>query len=167
MAFLYLGRTVTFNKSDWGSPYQNFHIARCWWEVVAKLLTSTGVTVCVGEMLYKAVLQMVLIYVRESWVVMGAMLKFMEGFHHQEDRRISGNMDQRTLGVEWQWPPVADALEISSLWPIKEYIQRQQATITEHIYYRPIYELCICTEKMPRSSLFMRWWDQDVGWEVE
>ena len=122
---------------------------------------------CVGEMLYKAVLQMVLIYVRESWVVMGAMLKFMEGFHHQEDRRISGNMDQRTLGVEWQWPPVADALEISSLWPIKEYIQRQQATITEHISYRPIYELCMGAEKTTGYSQSMRWWYQGVVQEVE
>ena len=55
----------------------------------------------VGVMLYKAVLQMVLIYRRETWVVMGAMLKVMEGFHDQEDRRISGNMDQCTLGGEW------------------------------------------------------------------
>ena len=57
---------------------------------------------------------------------------------------------------------MADALEIAGLCPIKECIQRQQATIVEHIYFRPIYELCMGSEKISGSSRFVRWWDQEV-----
>ena len=62
---------------------------------------------------------------------------------------------------------MADALEISGLWPINEYIQRRKSTITVHIAYQFIYELFTGAEKMSKYSQFMRWWDQDVGQEVE
>ena len=42
-----------------------------------------------GE-IYKSLAQLVLLYVRESWVVTGDMLKVLEGFHHWETQRITG-----------------------------------------------------------------------------
>ena len=53
------------------------------------------------EMLYKSVAQTVLLYGSESWVVTGAMLKFLEGFQHREDRRITIMMDRKTEDGEW------------------------------------------------------------------
>ena len=44
----------------------------------------------VQEMLYKAVVQRVLLYGREIWVVNRAMLNFLEGFHHRVDSQILG-----------------------------------------------------------------------------
>ena len=41
-------------------------------------------------MIFKAVVQMVLLYGSESWVVTYVMLKVLEGFHHWVDRRIAG-----------------------------------------------------------------------------
>ena len=75
-------------------------------------------------MLYKAVVHAVLIYGKESWLVMVAMLKVLELFHHWVARQIVGKTDQRTVGGECEWPPVTDALEIERLLPIKEYVQR-------------------------------------------
>ena len=63
-----------------------------------------------------------------------------------------GKMDWRMVEREWEWPPVADSLDISGLCTIKEYIQRQQTTIMAHISYRTIYELCMEVGKMPGSS---------------
>ena len=39
-------------------------------------------------MLYKAAAHMVIIYGSESWVVMGAMLKVLEVFHHMTGQYI-------------------------------------------------------------------------------
>ena len=60
-----------------------------------------------------------------------------------------------------------DALEISGLYPIEDYIQQRQATIVAHLEWRPICEMCMGADKIPGSSRQMRWWDQDVGREVE
>ena len=90
-------------------------------------------------MLYKAVVYMVLLYGSEIWVMTRAILKVLEVFCHLVVRRISGNMDRSTVDGEWECPPVADSLETSWLWPIKGYIQRQQATIVVHIDFRIIY----------------------------
>ena len=60
-----------------------------------------------------------ILYVSESWVVMGAMLKVLEGFYHQPYRQIMGS------------------LEAAVLHPILEYIRRRQATRV------PIYELYV------------------------
>ena len=57
---------------------------------------NTGATVQAQGILYKAVVQLVLIYRSESWGVTGAMLKVIEGFHHRAERRITGMTEQRT-----------------------------------------------------------------------
>ena len=79
---------------------------------VAKVLTKTGAMVRAWArvVLYKVVLFMVLIYGIQSWVVMVAVLKVMEGFHHQVARRILGKTSQRNVDGEYKWPPVADAV---------------------------------------------------------
>ena len=51
------------------------------------------------------------------------MLKLLTVFHNQAARRIAGMTDQCTEVREWEYPPVADALEYAGIWPIKEYIQ--------------------------------------------
>ena len=58
-------------------------------------------------------------------------------------------------------------LETVELRPIKEYTQRNQATIVEQVAYQPIYELYTGAESIPGYSWFIMWWYQDVGWEVE
>ena len=60
-------------------------------------MTKTGATVQELEMFYKAVVQMVLLYGIESWVVMQAMLKVTKGFHYQVTQRIEGVSSQRVV----------------------------------------------------------------------
>ena len=70
---------------------------------------------------------------------MGAMLKVLEGFRHWVARRVMWKMAWHMVDGEWGWPPVADALEISGICPIMDYIQQQQATIVVHIACRSSY----------------------------
>ena len=70
-------------------------------------------------MLYKAVAQTVLLYWSNSSVVMRAMLKVFEGVYHQVAQWIVGMTACHMYDGEWEYPPVADALETARLWPIK------------------------------------------------
>ena len=90
--------------------------------MVSKVLAKTGSTVQARGMLYEAVSQTLLIYISGSWVVTGAILKGLGGFHHQAARKIVRIADWHTEDREWEYPPVADTLESTGLWRIKEYI---------------------------------------------
>ena len=52
------------------------------------------------------------------------MLELLEGFHHRAAQRITGMKDWRAKDIEWEYLPVADAMEAAGLWFIKEYINR-------------------------------------------
>ena len=58
--------------------------------MVAKVLTRTGVTLQAQEMLYKAVVNTVLLYGIESWMLTRTMLKVVERIHHWVGRGILG-----------------------------------------------------------------------------
>ena len=69
VAFSYLGRMVAFNNSKWGAPYVNLRKYLWQWRVVSKVLTNTGATVRARSMIYKLVVQTVLLHRSKSWVV--------------------------------------------------------------------------------------------------
>ena len=71
----------------------------------------------------------------------GAMMNILAGFHHQVVRRIAEMMARRTMRGEWYYPQVAEALETTGLWPIKEYIQRSHANVALQVACWTIYEL--------------------------
>ena len=45
------------------------------------------------EMMYRAVVNMVLFYSSDSWVITGAMMKVLEVFHHWITRRLTENTE--------------------------------------------------------------------------
>ena len=74
--------------------YQNLKKARWQWGMVATVLTKEGVPVRALVILYKVVVNMVLLYGNEIWVTTGGMLTVLEGFHHWLVRQISGDKAQ-------------------------------------------------------------------------
>ena len=58
--------------------------------MVARVLERMGERVRYQGAMYKAVVQSVLLYVSEIWVVTGKMLKALEGFHHRAEQWIMG-----------------------------------------------------------------------------
>ena len=74
----------------------------------------------VRVMLYRAVVQTVLLYGREIWVVTGSIINFLEGLHNQVARRIVDKTSWRMVDGEWVFSPVSDAREIAGLCTIKD-----------------------------------------------
>ena len=93
--------------------------------------------------IYKGLFQAVILYGRKSWVVMGCVLKNLEGLHNPEARRILVKTARRMTGGEWKFSLLYYALDTTEIWRIKEYIQRRQATIVEQVACWTIYELCM------------------------
>ena len=88
--FTCLGRIIPYNNSDLAAVYHNLRNAQRRWGEISKVLTKTIELVHARGILYKEVVEMVLLYGCKSWVVTGAILKILEDFHHQSARRIAG-----------------------------------------------------------------------------
>ena len=73
---------------------------------------------------------------------MGAMIKVLEGFHNWAASWIVGVKAQRNTSGDWEWSPVANAMDTAGIWPTKEYIQWIQSTIAVQVDCQPVYELC-------------------------
>ena len=69
--------------------------------MVVNVLTRAGAMSQAQVVLYKAVAQAVILYGSEIWVVIGAMLKVLEGFHHRVARQIARKTYRRTVDVDW------------------------------------------------------------------
>ena len=117
-----------------------------------------GGTVWVRVMMYKAFVQSVLLYGCDSWMVTGAVLKLIDLFHHRLARRITGMTSWRMASEEWEWSPVAEALDTYGIWPTKYYIQRRQDTVASQVVCRPMYDMCTGEERMPVTNSFVWWW---------
>ena len=111
-------------------------------------------------MMYKAVVQEVLLYGREIWVVIGAMITLIEVFNHRISIQNVVITASKVYGKEWEFTLVDTSFDITRILPIKEYVRRRQETITEYVVGRPIYEMCTGGDRMGDSSRFLRWLDQ-------
>jgi hypothetical protein len=115
-------------------------------------------------MFYKAVVQSVLLYGCETWVITSQVLRVLEGFHHRVARRLSGKRPYYlSRGNQWVYPPIGEALEAAGLYPIEHYISVRQNTLADNVATRPILELCRETERQSGSARHRLWWTQGRG----
>ena len=68
--------------------------------MVEKVLGKTGAPIKAHVMIYKAVVQEVLLYGREIWVVIGAMITLIEVFNHRISIQISVITATKVYGKE-------------------------------------------------------------------
>ena len=87
--------------------------------MVEKLLTDSGAEVWSRVTMYEAVVQTVLLYGIDIWVVMGLMLTVLESFHHQLDKLIVENTAWSDGYGSWELQPAEEYLEVIGMWPIK------------------------------------------------
>ena len=113
-------------------------------------------------MFYKAVVQSVLLYGCETWVITPQVLRVLEGFHHRVARRLSGRRPYYLPAEDrWVYPPIEEALEVANLFPMKHYIDARQNRLAESVATRPILELCQESERRSGSSRRTFWWTQE------
>jgi hypothetical protein len=156
--FDYLGRPLTADDNDWPALRKNLQKARGKWMQISKVLRTEGANPKICASFYKAVVQTVLLFGSETWVISPAMLRTLEGFHHRVARQLSGNKPEKLESGEWRYQPREKAREACGLRTMEEYIAQRRKYIIEYIIDRPIFKSLNEARRPPGSMVL--WQDQ-------
>ena len=95
------------------------------------------------EKFYCVVVQVVLLFGSETWVLTAAMLQKLEGVHVGFLRQVTGMKAQSLGGDTWIKEGVDRVLQAAGTKTILGFINRIQVTVAEWVALRPIFEVCV------------------------
>ena len=117
--------------------------------------------------MFKGVVQQVLLFGAETWVVTPKMDRALSGFLHGVARRLTGRQAQRERDGEWYYPSLEGAMREAVLTDIRKSIQNRQNTVAQYIATRPLLDLCEGARAREGAKVPLRWWDQaGIDWET-
>jgi len=121
------------------------------------VLRAENVTPCIAAKFYKAVVQAVLLYGSETWVLSTTALASLEGFHIRAAYRMAvKHKPRRGPGHGWIYPKSKDVLEECGMSTLVEYITVCRQTIPVYMANRPV--LIECRRgKRKRGAVLHRW----------
>ena len=80
---------------------------------------------------YRAVVQAIILYRSETWVLWESMAKRIEGTHMEFLRMITGKRAKKLGDGKWETPGVEGIQEASGNKPSRVYIERRKATMVQ------------------------------------
>ena len=113
--FTYLGRVMTAGDDDWTAVAGNLAKARKSWGRMQGILRREGATPRIPGNFFKAVVQQVLLFGAETWVVTPKMERALSAFLHGVARRLTGRQARREKDGEWHYPSLEGAIPCPSL----------------------------------------------------
>ena len=119
---------------------------------------------CMGKF-YLTIVQAVLLYGADSWVVKKGDMRKLQSFHHRAVRYMSGTHIQKKINGEWVYPDHKDLLKKCGLLPIEEYIKRRRGTLVKFMeMYRGdlLRRAKICGRHCKDVNKIL-WWDQEFS----
>jgi exonuclease III len=157
--FKYLGRILRNNDSDNAAVESNIQKARMKWGRLCRLLTREGTYPKAMATFYKAIVQSVLLYGSESWVLTKEMVRKLQSFHHRCARYLAREHIQQDNQGNWTAPPSTSVLEKTGLQTVQEYIQRRKATILEYAKTTEILQKCEASSPLASAPNQLVWWE--------
>ena len=118
-AFLKLRRTITYNNSDWALFYIKFRKYKRRWVLVAKVMGKAGALIKARVIIYKVIIQAVLLCGRKIWMVTDVIMTVLKVFHHRIARPIVRMMYRRGDDRGKEWALVDTAMEVTGIWTIR------------------------------------------------
>ncbi len=110
--FKYLGRLLAQDDNDIQAIRAQLRKARATWARVGQVLQAENVPHRIAAKFYKAVVQAVLLYGSETWVLLTTALASLEGFHIRAAYRMAvKHKPRRGPGHGWIYPKSKDVLE--------------------------------------------------------
>ena len=104
--------------------------------------------------------QEVLLYKSETWVLTLCMQRVLGKFHHRVARRLTRQKLRKVQDRGWVYPPLEDAIAEAGLQEVNTYISHHQNTVVQYIATRPIMDLFMAVKRRPGPRVTMRWWEQ-------
>lgn len=121
--FKYLGRILQEDDDDTACIKNNIKKARKQWNAIAKILKREGANAPTIDKFYLTVVQAVLPYGSESWIITKNNWRKLKSFHNRALRYMAGcHTRKEEEGWEYQ---SHDALELKcKLFPVEIYIKK-------------------------------------------
>jgi hypothetical protein len=121
---------LSLMDDNWPDVIKNAGKDQQRWAQISRVPTREGSTAGVLEMFYKAVVQSVLLFGSEPWVLRSKMLSKLKAFNKQIAKRLTGRAPVYLRRDEqWEYSSLGDAMEEAGLFPISEYIARRKTII--------------------------------------
>jgi len=136
------------------------NLAKAKWGRLSKVLVTTNSNPKVMARFYLAVVQAVLLYGSESWVIPSRTLQRIEAFHHRCARFMAHKHIRKMPDGHWEYPPSEQVLRICGLRPITLYILRRKATLkrTYAEKHSSLYRRCKTLPRTRTSVSHPVWW---------
>ena len=159
-SYKYLGRMITNTDCDNDAIERQLERARSKWKRFSAILNSRGMNSRVSGYFYKAIVQAVLLYGSETWVISRSQLKMLEVFHRRVARYLCRKHIRKLADGTWECPPTVEVLDEAGLHSIHEYISRRRETVMRFIRNRSIYAQCKRTHSLVGTKK-LYWWNQE------
>ena len=91
---------------------------------------------------FKAVVQRVLLFGADTWVVSPRMERALTSFINGAARWIIGRQPRRGLDGKWFYPSLVGAMKEEGFTDVQTSINRRQNTVAQYIATRPLLDLC-------------------------
>ena len=158
--YRYLGRILRYDDTDTRAVNDRLNLAKAKWGRLSKVLVTTNSNPKVMARFYLAVVQAILLYGSESWVIPSRTLQRIEAFHHRCARSMAHKHIRKMPNGNWEYPPSEQVLRICGLRPIKLYIQRRKVTLkrTYAEKHSSLYQRCKTLPHTCSSVSHPVWW---------
>ena len=132
-----------------------------WWRM-AKILKSQGANSKIMAKFYKAVIQAVLLYSSELWVLTKANIRKLNSFHLRVVRHMTGKHIKKTSNDTWEYPRHKELLTECCLEEITTYIERRRTTLKNYLEAnkRDLLREATRTRNPARHATKILWWNQ-------
>ena len=107
---------------------------------------------------YKAIIQSVLLYGSESWVISNHSMKTLRSFHRRCARYITGKHIWKDENENWHYPNSNEVLKMAGLLPIEEYIAQRKIAVMKYVINRPIFQKCLSSKPIAGNVNQQIWW---------
>ncbi len=156
--FWYLGRLLSQDDDNIQAVRSQLCKACGTWARVGQVLRRENAPPRVSAKFYKAIVQSVLLYGSETWVLSPAAMARLEGFHIRAAYRMAKeHVPRRGPQQQWVYPSSEAVLEECGMHTIEHYIDVRRETIAKYVVGRIIHVECQGTDRR-RGSVPRRWW---------
>ena len=157
-SFKYLRRVISATDNDWPAVVSNLARAKTVWRRMSRIISREVATPRVSVFFFKAMIQAVLLFGSETWVVTPHMGTALGGFQTQVDRRLMGHLSWRTKDRTCKYTSAAVAREAAGFLAMEEYVSQSQNTVAQYIATQSLLEMCEGSERSHGARVGIRWW---------
>ena len=123
------------------------------------ILTKEGAKKRVSGNFFKAVVQQVLLFGAEKWVVSPMMERELSAFIHRAARRLTYRQPRKGRDGKWHYPSLEGAMKEAGLTNVCTSINIRQNAVVQYIATRLLLDIFKGAKQREGARVTLRWWN--------